>query len=84
MLAHPHCSLPAGSILRPCGPALCRLCCGPLLGPRHPPACPVPLPAVGGPEPVVGSHGEHPAQAPGGGRLASRVSGLWDGAQHGP
>lgn len=38
-----------------------------------PPACPVPLPAVGGPEPVAGSHGEHRAQAPGGGRLASRV-----------
>ena len=56
---------------------------GPSLVPGTP-SCPVPLPAVGGSEPVVGSHGEHRAQAPGGGRLASRVSGLWDKAQQGP
>ena len=57
---------------------------GPSLVPGTPQHALCPLPAVGGPEPVAGSHGEHRAQAPGGGRLASRVSGLWDGAQHGP
>ena len=79
MLANPHCSLPACSILRPCGPALCRLCCGPLLGPRHPQhaLCPCLPSAAQSLWPVpTGSTGlRHPGAAgwpPG--------CGLWDGA----